>query len=460
MRLSHAAAVADIVFDDPNLIGDAGLVQVVGLAERIGLPGLVAGRVKITGAANSGGANPAAKVMTLLAGMVAGADSIDDVDRLRLGGMQHVFGGVRAPSTLGTFLRSFTHGHVKQLHAVHRQGLAVLAGCTPLLPGADTVAFVDVDSTHRQVYGYSKQGAEHGRLHGKKTLHPLLATLSTPLARPVVAGIRMRRGKAADVRGAAGFVAEALATARRAGATGTVIVRGDAKFYTAEIVAAARRAGARVSLTTGSNPSVDAAIAAIGEAAWTPIHYPDAFVDADTGELVSDAEVAEVGYTAFAGKPERLRAVGRLIVRRVKRLNPVDGQDGLFDAWRHHAVFTTSPYTMLQAETQHRGHAIIEQVIADAKSSALAHLPSSSFQANAAWATLWAIGHNLTRAAGALTGHAKATSATIRAHLINIPARLARSGRRLTIHLPQDWPWRHALHNLHAAVLDRPPRTA
>ena len=462
MQLSHAAAAVDIVFDDPNLIGDGGLVPLMGLAERVGLPGLIVERVKITGAANSGGANPAAKVMTLLAGMVAGADSIDDVDRLRLGGTGLVFAGVRAPSTLGTFLRSFTHGHVRQLHAVHTQTLAVLAEAAPLLPGADRVAFVDVDSTHRQVYGYAKQGAEHGRLKGKKTLHPLLATVSTPIAAPVVAGIRMRRGKAADVRGAAGFVAEALATARRSGATGTVIVRGDAKFYTAGVVAAARRAGARVSLTTGSNPSVNAAIAGIAEEAWTPIHYPDAFVDEDTGELVSDAEVAEVPYTAFAGQPERLRAPGRLIVRRVKRLNPVDGQDGLFDAWRHHAVFTTSPYTMLQAEAQHRGHAVIEQVIADAKSSALAHLPSGSFPANSAWATLWAIGHNLTRAAGALAGgtHTKATSTTLRAHMINIPARIARRARRLTLHLPQDWPWRHALHNLHAAVLDRPPRPA
>ena len=463
MQLSHAAGAVDIVFDDPNLIGHAGLVQVVGLAERVGLPSLVGERVKINDAANSGGANPAAKVMSLLAGMIAGADSIDDVDRLRLGGMDRLFAGVRAPSTVGTFLRSFTHGHVKQLHAVHTQTLAQLAAAAPLLPGVDTLAFVDVDSTHRQVYGYAKQGAEHGRLKGTKTLHPLIATVSTPIARPVVAGIRMRRGKAADVRGAAGFVAEALTTAKRAGATGTVIVRGDAKFYTAEIVAAAKRAGARVSLTTGSNPSVNAAIAGIPDTAWTPIHYPDAFVDQDTGELVSDAEVAEVAYTAFAGQPERLRAPGRLIVRRVKRLNPVDGQDGLFDAWRHHAVFTTSPYTMLQAEAQHRGHAVIEQVIADAKSAALAHLPSGSFQANAAWATLWAITHNLTRAAGALAGgrHARATAATIRAHLINIPARIARSGRRhTTLHLPQDWPWRHALHNIHAAVLDRPPRTA
>jgi hypothetical protein len=330
-----------------------------------------------------------------------------------------------------------------------------------LLPGADVLAFVDVDSTHRQVYGYSKQGAEVGRLKGKKTLHPLLATISTPLARPVVAGIRMRKGKAADVRGAAGFVAEALGTAKASGATGTIIVRGDSKFYTAEVVAAARRAGAHVSLTTGSNPSVDAAIAAYtGE--WTPIHYPNPFVDPDTGELVSDAEVAEMPYVAFSSRPKKLQAPGRLIVRRVKRLNPTDGQGELFDVYRHHAVFATSAHTMLQAETEHRGHAVVEQVIADAKASALAHLPSGSFQANAAWATLWAIAHNLTRAAGALASpfHPRATTTTIRAHLINIPARLARTARRLKLHLPQNWPWQHALDNLHTALHRRPPRTA
>jgi hypothetical protein len=461
MQSSHAAAAVDIAFDDPNLIADAGLVPVLALAERVDLAGLVGDRVRIVGAANSGGANAGAKVMSLLGGMIAGADSIEDIDRLRHAGMAVAFDGVRAPSTLGTFLRSFTHGHVRQLHGVHRRVLVDLAAATPLLPGAEVVAFVDVDSTHRQVYGYSKQGAKVGRLKGKKTLHPLLATICTPLARPVVAGVRMRKGKAADVRGAAGFVAEALATAKECGATGTIIVRADSKFYTADVVAAARRAGAQVSLTTGSNPSVDAAIAAFtGE--WTPIHYPNAFVDEDTGELVSDAEVAEMPYVAFTSRPERLQVPGRLIVRRVKRLSRTDGQGELFDVYRHHAVFTTSPHTMLQAEAQHRGHAVIEQVIADAKASALAHLPSASFQANAAWATLWAIAHNLTRAAGVLASpfHARATTATIRAHLINVPARLARTARRLKLHLPRHWPWQNALDNLHAAVHRRPPRTA
>jgi len=467
MQSSHAATAIDVVFDEPNLIADAGLVSVVALAEKIGLPGLVTDRVKIVDAANSGGANAGAKVMSLLAGMVAGADSISDTDRLRHAGMDVAFTGVRAPSTVGTFLRSFTHGHVQQLNAVAREVLVELAGCTPLLPGSGELVFLDVDSTHRQVYGYAKQGAAVGRLKGKKTLHPLVSIASTPLARPVVAGIRMRRGKAADVRGAARFLAESLATTKALSAGGRILVRGDAKFYTAEVVATCARYGAYVSFTTGSNPSVNTAIAQISDQAWTPIHYPDAFVDEDTGELVSDAEVAEIPYVAFASKPKQRQATGRLIVRRVKRLAPKTGdaqgeQGELFDVWRHHAVFTTSPFQMLQAETHHRGHAIVEQLIADAKDSALAHLPSGSFAANAAWAVLWAIAHNLTRAAGVLASpfHARATTATIRAHLVNVPARLARGARRLTLHLPQRWPWQPALENLHAAIHRPPPRTA
>ncbi|MGH3906795.1 MAG: IS1380 family transposase [Pseudonocardiaceae bacterium] len=461
MQSSHAVAGVDVAFDEPNLIADSGLVPVVALAEQVGLPGLVAEHVTIAGADNSAGANPAAKVMSLVAGMVAGADSIEDLDRLRHAGNRLAFDEIRAPSTLGSFLRAFTHGHVQQLNAVLRQTLIRLTEQTLLLPGAEDVVFVDLDSTHRQVYGYAKQGAAVGRLTGKKTLHPVIATASTPIARPVVVAIRMRKGKAADVRGAARFLAEALTTVRAIAPTARVVVRADSKFYTADVVATAARYDAHVSLTTGSNPSVNAAITQIPDTGWTAIHYPDAFVDTETGQLVSDAEVAEIGYTAFTSRPKKLQVSGRLIVRRVKRLTPhhAAGQEGLFDVWRHHAVFVTSPFETLQAETQHRDHAIVEQVIADATASALAHLPSGSFTANAAWAVLWAIAHNLTRATGALAGtfHARATTATIRAHLINVPARLARSARRITLHLPEHWPWQPAWDNLHTAI-HHPPR--
>ncbi|KIQ64263.1 transposase [Kitasatospora griseola] len=460
MKSSHSPGVLTAAFDEPNLIVDAGLVPLVRLAERVGLPGLAGKRLRIDGAGNSGGANPAAKVMTLVAAMCAGADSIDDTGRLRHGAMGRLFGGVRAPSTLGTFLRSFTHGHNRQLHAVHRDFLARLAAATPLLPGLDRVAFVDVDPTHRRVYGRAKQGAEVGRFKGVRTLHPILATLSTPMARPVIAAVRLRRGKAADARGAGPFTAEALAAARQAGAGGSVVVRADSRFYNADVVAACRRARAHFSLTVRMNPHVAAAISSIGEDAWTPIRYPEAFVDPDTGELVSDAEVAETTYTAFTGRKKAEQATARLIVRRVRRLNAetAAGQGELFTAWRYHPVFTDSPFEMLQAEIHHRRHATIEQVIADGKGSALAHLPSGNFQANNAWLTLWAIAHNLLRAAGALAGtfHARATTATLRAHLVHVPARLARSARRLTLHLPRRWPWQHAFAGLFT-VAHAPP---
>ncbi len=202
MQVSHTPAAVSAAFDDPNLITQSGLVPVMRLAERCGLSRLVAEKVKLTGAKNGAGAAADAKVTSILGGMVAGADSIDDLDVLRHGAMPAVFGGVRAPSTLGTFPRAFTHGHALQLHAVHRRFLAALAARTPLLPGAGQKAFIDADSTHKRVYGRTKQGAEYGRFKGIRTLPPLLATICTPNSRPLIATVRLRRGKAADSRGA------------------------------------------------------------------------------------------------------------------------------------------------------------------------------------------------------------------------------------------------------------------
>lgn len=465
MQSCHAATAVSAVFDEPNLIADAGLLPLVRLAERAGLPELAASAIRIEGAGNSGGAHPAAKVMSLLGAMCAGADSIDDADRLRHGAMDRAFAEVRAPSTLGTFLRSFTHGHNRQLARVHRVFLAALARQTPLLPGAEALMFIDIDPTHRRVYGHAKQGAQVGRLKGQRTLHPLLATFSTPLARPVIGAVRLRHGKAADVRGAESFVGEALAIAREAGGTGVGIVRADSKFYTADVAAACRRAGAHFSLTTGMNPSIAAAIGRIEEDAWTPVRYPDAFIDPDTGEMVSDAEVAEIEYTAFTGRKKAEQVTARLIVRRVRRINAeaAQGQGELFTSWRYHPVFTDSPFAMLQAELHHRQHAVVEQAIADGKSGPLAHLPSGTFQANAAWLTLWAMSHNLLRAAGSLASlfHAKATTQTIRTHLVHIPARLARTARtKLTAHLPEHWPWQDAFTGLFNAVHHPPAPTA
>ncbi|WP_155059096.1 IS1380 family transposase [Streptomyces blattellae] len=465
MQSSHAASAVSAVFDEPNLIAHAGLVPVMRLAERCGLPRLVTEKVRLSGAGNGAGAAADAKVTSLVGGMVAGADSIDDLDMLRHGAMPAVFQEVRAPSTLGTFLRSFTHGHALQLHAVHRGFLGALAAHTPLLPGAGEKAFIDVDSTHKRVYGRTKQGAEYGRFKGIRTLHPLLATICTPASRPVIATVRMRRGKAADSRGAPKFVSEALATAAEAGCTGVRIPRADSQFYNAGVTAACRRAGAHFSLTTGMNPSIKRAIAAIPDTAWQQITYPTAVPDPETGELISDAEVAEIpAYTAFASRKKSERVTARLIVRRVRDLAKpatVGEQGELFPVWRYHPFFTDNPAETLQAEREHRHHAVVEQVIADSKASALAHLPSGHFHANAAWLTLWAMAYNLLRAVGTLASafHAKATTATLRAHLVQVPARLARSARRLTLHLPQRWPWQDAWMQLFDTV-HRPSKPA
>lgn len=464
MRSSHTPAAVGAVFDETNLVGYGGLEPVVRLAELCELPELVAGHLRIRGAANSGGANPQAKVMSVVAAMVAGADSIEDVDRLRHGGMGLLFDGVRAPSTVGTFLRSFSHGHNRQLHAVLRQFLVNLAAATDVLPGLGQRALLDVDPTHKRVYGTGKQGGDYGRFKGQRTLHPLLATLGTGHTAPVVAAVRLRRGKAADVRGAASFVAEAIRTARRSGAAGEILLRADSKFYTAEVVAVARAHGVRFSLATGINPSISAAISRIPDNDWVDIVYPHPVEDPDTGELISAAQVAEISYTAFVGRPRHQQVTARLIVRRVRRLNPHhrQGQGELFSTFRYHPIFTDNPEPLVAAEATHRGHAIVEPTIADLKASGLAHLPSGDFQANNAWLTLAAIAHNLTRAAGATASmfHARAETATIRAQLIQVPARLAHTARRVVLHLPHAWPWAYAFQHLFTAVHAQPPPTA
>ena len=455
-------------FDDPNLVGVAGLAPVLGLAQRCGLAELVAERVTLQAV---GGVNAHLKVPALVAGMIAGADSIDDMGMLRHGGMGRLFTGVRAPSTLGTFLRSFTFGHVRQLDGVAARLLARLAGRAPLLPGAAQVTFIDVDDTMRETHGYAKQGVGYG-YSGVKGLNALLATVSTPRAAPVIAATRLRKGSVNSARGAARLVADALVTARACGAGGTdgsglVLLRADSAFYGYDIAAAARRGGARFSVTARMNPAVAAAVTSVGEPAWTPISYPNAIWDEDEQRLISDAEVAEVPFTAFTSRRKAEHITARLIVRRVKRLNPGANPQGgaqqaeLFAAYRYHAVFTDNPMPLIEAEKTHRGHAIIEAVNADLKAGPLAHLPSGSFAANSAWLVLSAIAFNLTRAAGCLASvfHARATTATIRAQLIHVPARLARSARQLRLHLPSDWPWEQAWTQLFDATLGPPPST-
>ena len=464
MQLSHGFSRVSARFDDGNLVAFGGLAPVMALAERAGLLDLVAEHVRLPG---PGGSGSAIKASALVAGMVAGADSISDMDLLRHGGMGRLFDGIRAPSTLGTFLRTFTFGHVRQLDAVAARLLGNLCALSPLLPAAPGVVFVDVDDTIRETHGYAKEGAEYG--YSKvKGLNALLATVCTPTTAPVIAATRLRKGSTNSARGADHLIAGALSTTRAAGIdpkASLVIVRADSAYFTAAFIAAVRRGKARFSVTARMNPAVRSAIGAIPADGWTPIHYPHAFLDED-GQLVSDAEVAEVpAFTAFTSRRKADHVTGRLIVRRVRRLNPVskngEEQDELFAAYRYHAMFTDSPLSMLEAEAQHRGHAIIEQVIADLKNGPLAHLPSGRFDANAAWLVLAAMAFNLTRAAGAIASvrHARATCATIRAELLAVPARLARTARTLTLHLPTNWPWQDAWDGLFDAVL-HPPQAA
>jgi hypothetical protein len=440
-------------------VSAGGLVPVLGLAERAGLCALAEERLTVP---SDKGAHAGAKVAALVAGMVAGADSIEDMDLLRHGGMDRLFTGVYAPSTLGSFLRSFAFGHVRQLDAVAARLVANLAGQTPLLPGAAQMAYLDVDDTIRATYGYAKQGAGYG-YSGVKGLNALIAALSTPGAAPVIVGTRLRKGSANSARGAARLVADALKTSRACGASGLLVVRADSAFYNGDVIAAIGRAKARFSITARQDTAVRRAIAGIADDAWTTIRYPHAVFDEQLGQWVSDAEVAEVPFTAFASRARKHAVTARLIVRRVRDQNPhhlvANDQGELFPAWRHHAVFTDSPLPMLAAEADHRRHAIIEQVIADLKNGPLAHLPSGRFNANGAWLVLASMAFNLTRAAGTLASrfHAKATTATIRRQLINVPARPVRSARRIHLRLPTNWPWAEDWLTLFAATLS-PPR--
>jgi hypothetical protein len=466
--LSHSPGRTRASFDDPNLVSRAGLVPVMALAERAGLADLLAEHVRPDGEC---GVNAALKVGCLVAGMAAGADSVDDMGLLRHGAMGVLFGGVRAPSTLGSHLRSYTWGNALQLEKAGRELLARLSREAPLLPGADVLAFIDIDSTQKRVYGHKKEGARfgHTKIQGKSVLvrglNALIAAASTPLSAPVVTATRLRGGNAPSARGADSLAAQAVRTARDCGCTGTIVVRMDSAYYAAAVIAAVRRNGARFSVTAPVTAAVRTVIAAIPEEAWQAIKYPQAVWDDQLGCWASDAEVAETSYTAFTSKKKQLHVTARLIVRRVRDKNPeaAPGQGELFAAWRYHAVFTDSPFELLQAEEQHRGHAVIEQLLADLNDGPLAHLPSGKFSANAAWLAIAAISHNLLRAAGTLASrrHARARAATIRRDLIAVAGRTARHGRGcLTLHLPEAWHREREWLNLFEAACGPPAAAA
>lgn len=478
VKLSHTLRSTSAVFDDPNLVSVAGLVPVLALADSAGLRDLADEHLSVP---TDKGANAGLKVTSLVGGMVTGADSIDDMALLRHGGMGRVFARAYAPSTLGSFLRAFTFGHVRQLDAVASRFLIALARLTGLLgasadPAASDTdtdleldrgyALVDVDDTIIEVHGHAKQGAGFG-YSGVRGLNALLATLTTATSAPVIVAQRLRKGSSGSPRGAKRLVSDAVRTTRRLlGKTQLVLVRMDSAFYGRGPVHAALAGGAAVSVTVRMDKRVKAAIAAIVDDAWTAIEYTDAVFDETSGRWISRAEVAEIDFTAFAAQKKSDHVPGRLVVRRIPDFNAeknkAAGQDTLFDTWRFHAFFTTTDPGVLDtvaADKIHRQHAVIEQVHADLKGAALAHLPSGVFTANAAWLVLAVIAFNLTRAAGTLAASdlAKATTATLRRKLVNVPARIATSARRITLHLPKTWPWENAWTALFDRVNDPPP---
>ena len=459
MQLSHARPVGSVTFDEPNLVSAAGLVPLVGLAQSMGLRDVADAHLSVPG---DKGANAGLKVMSLIAGMAAGADCIDDMAVLRHGGMRRVFDSPYAPSTLGSFLRAFTFGHVRQLDAVASRALAGLAASTPVVAGIDDLALVDLDDTIVEVHGYGKQGAGFG-YSGVRGLNAIAATVSTGTAAPVIVATRLRRGSANSARGAARITADAVTTVQRMRskeAAGMVLVRADSAYYGRPTILAAIKAGAKVSVTVRQDATVRKAIEQIPPEAWTTIDYPQAVWDEASGTWISRAEVAEIGFTAFSSAKTSEQVPGRLVVRRIPDLNPPadPSQASLFEVFRFHAFFTNSTLPTVEADKVHRGHAIIEQVFADLKVSALAHLPSGRFAANSAWLVLASIAFNLTRALGTIAGgkHAKATTATIRRRIIAVPARIASSARRLTLHLPIAWPWQDAWQTVFDKALGPP----
>jgi len=367
---------------------------------------------------------------------------------------------------LGTFLRCFTHGHVQQLDAAGAHLLAGLARTVPdLLAGGGQggLVFLDVDDTIREVHGYAKQGASYGysKVRG---LNLQLATISTPAAAPVIARARLRRGSVGSATGAGRLLAQAIRTARDAGAAAQLLCRADSAYYGWAFAGTALRHEAWFSITARANASINRAITSIEESAWTPIKYPQALWDEDEQRWISDAEVAETPYTAFTSRRKQEHVDCRLVVRRVKRLQPAspDGsqQTELFTAWRYHAFITNSTLTTIEADQRHREHAIIEQVIAELKNGPLAHLPSGVYAANAAWAALAVTAFNIARAAAVAAAMTTARWATLRRRIINVPARIASGARQLTLHLPAQWPWQTAWTSLWQTATGPPLATA
>ena len=414
-----------IAFDDHRLVANAGLILPVTLAHHLGLGELVDNHVDLGDAL--GRANPGDKLLTLVASALAGGDCIDDADALRAGGSEQVLGCVvKAPSTLGTFLRSFRWGHVRQLDRVSRETLA-RAWAAGAGPGDDPLT-IDLDSTVCETFGLDKEGAQRHNYAGKRGYHPLFAVTA---GTGDVLMARLRQGRANTARGAAHFLRETVGRVRYAGATGELTMRADISFYTHDIVAACRDKSVRFSITVRQHASLRNIIEAILEQDWKPIPY----------WMEGAADVAETEYTPFQHEPDAVPV--RLIVRRVK---PTPGsQLALFATYSYHAFITDRDGDTLDLEADHRRHAKIENTIRDLKYGVgLNHLPSGRFPANAAWLAVQVIAYNLARWTTRIgLGEPVMTTKTLRRRFFSLAGRITRKARRLTLHLPQGWPWQN-----------------
>jgi hypothetical protein len=438
-----------VTFDDPSLIANAGLILPATLAQQLGLQELIDARVDLSG--RVGGANTGIKAMTVISSLLAGGEWIDDVDVLRAGASGQVCGhALRAPSTIGTWLRSFTWGHTRQLEAAAGQALA-RAWTAGAGPGPSEKVTLDLDSTHCESYGLGKQGAWKVDRHGQRGLHPLVAVVD---GYDQIAATRLREGPANDARGVASFATEAINRVRAAGATGPMALRADSGFYGRALINACRAADVRFSVTVRMNPYLREAIEAIEEAAWTDI--PAAQWQPNDGA----AQVAETTIPAFKGDTEHVR----LVVRRVNPKAAKVGEDPqLLPDWRHHAFVTDiTATTTLAADAWHRAHAQVENVIKELKHhGGLAHLPSGLFAANAAWLSLVALAHNLGRWTLLLGKGIDCWSSakTLRRKLIAWPARIAHHARQVSLHGPTDWPWADAVTGMLARLRAIPAPT-